>query len=414
MNCIMSITKKPQDYQCLFLDMNSFFAAVEQQVQPIYRDKPLGVTPYTGDSGCIIAASKDAKKIGIKTGTRVGEAKSIYPFIRIVEARPALYTIYHNQIKKVLESFSPHFVPLSVDEFVVELDPNEQNFWTTSNLARKIKRAICEEVGDYLTCSVGVGPNRFLAKMAAESQKPNGLVILKLSNLLNFYSMLYLQNLTGINFRMERQLKDLNIYTPLDLYNLSLIDAQRMLKHWGRMWYFRMRGYEVDCVGSSTQTIGHSHVLGPEFRNKSGAIGVLNKLLEKTSYRIRKQRYLAGGINIVIRFSGGSSFVNTKKVHRFCDDFSFRKLALNMIENCPWSKNPIFIAISVFDLSSTKYQQTSIFEEIEKSQKASEILDLLNDKYGAKTIYNASTYKAIDSAPDRIPFGSVRYDIKHT
>ncbi|MFH1749912.1 MAG: hypothetical protein ABH837_03420 [bacterium] len=410
----MSITKKPRDYQCLFLDMNSFFAAVEQQVQPIYRNKPLGVTPYTGDSGCVIAASYAAKKIGIRTGTRVGEAKSIYPFVKIVEARPALYMIYHNEIKKVLENFSPHFIPLSVDEFVVELDPSEQNFWTAHKLAFKIKKTICKEVGDYLTCSVGVGPNRFLAKMAAESQKPNGSVILKISDLSNFYSKLQLQDMTGINFRMDRQLRDLNIYTPLDLYSLSLADAQRMLKHWGRMWYFRMRGYEVDDITSDTQTIGHSHVLGPEFRNKKGAIGVLNKLLEKTAYRVRKQGYLAGGINIVIRFSGGGSFVNTKKVCRFYDDFSFRQSVLGMIENCPWSKNPIFVAVSVFNLSSQKYQQVSIFKEIEKSKKASEILDELNDKYGAKTIYNASTYEAINSAPDRIPFGNVRYDIKHT
>ncbi|MFC1656623.1 hypothetical protein ACFL14_01490 [Patescibacteria group bacterium] len=394
--------------------MNSFFAAVEQQVQPIYRDKPLGVTPYTGDSGCIIAASRAAKKIGIRTGNRVGQAKSIYPFVKIIEARPALYMIYHKEIKKVLENFSPHFVPLSIDEFAVELSPNEQNFWTAYKLAKNIKTAIREEVGDYLTCSVGVGPNRFLSKMAAESKKPDGLVVLRLADLYDFYSKLHLQDMTGINFRMDKQLRNLNINTPLDLYNLSLVDTQRILKHWGRMWYFRMRGYEVDNIQSNTQTIGHSHVLAPEFRNKKGALGVINKLLEKTSYRLRKHKYLAGGVSVVIRFSGGCSFVNTKKVCRFSDDFSFRSLAMSMIESCPWSKNPMFVAISVFNLSSQKHEQVSIFEQVKKSKKASEVLDKLNDKYGAKTICNASIYKAIDSAPDRIPLGNVRYDIKHT
>jgi hypothetical protein len=103
-NCVAMGIISPKDYQTLFLVMNSFFASVEQQVRPDLRGRPIGVTPYTGDSGCIIASSYEAKKMGVKI-CRVGEAKKICPQIKIIESRPALYMIYHKEIRKVIESF---------------------------------------------------------------------------------------------------------------------------------------------------------------------------------------------------------------------------------------------------------------------------------------------------------------------
>jgi len=94
---MFSLNQKPCDFQVLFLDMDSFFASIEQQVQPPLRGQAIGIAPYTGATGCVIAASKEAKTVGVKTGMGVGEAKRIYPKIKIVEARPALYMIYHQE-----------------------------------------------------------------------------------------------------------------------------------------------------------------------------------------------------------------------------------------------------------------------------------------------------------------------------
>ena len=407
----MSITQKPKDYQVLFLDMNSFFASVEQQVQPPLRGIPLGVAPYTGNSGCIIAASYEAKAMGIKI-CRVGEARKIYPKIKILEARPALYMLYHKEIKKVIEKFTPFYQALSVDEFAIRLSPSEQNYKKSVELALNLKKAINAEVGDYLKCSIGIGPSIFLAKMAGESRKPDGLTVVTLAGLKEFYhGLTKLRDLTGINFRLEERLQKFGIDSPTSLFNFSLPDLTRILKHWGRLWYFRLRGYEVDDHIIKTKTIGHSHVLPPEFRSKEGAISILKKLIQKTGFRLRKEGYFAAGIAVGIQFVDRGGFHLSRSVPSFCDNQTFTATVDDMLRSCRWQSRPILVSVSTFNLVKNAGGQVSIFEDIEKSKNLSKVLDKLNDDFGAGTIFPASVSTAMDSAPDRIPFGIPRYDI---
>jgi len=407
-------SKKPKDYQILFLDMNSFFASVEQQVQPTLRGIPVGITPYTGDTGCIIAASYEAKNQGVKTGTLVGEAKKICPKIKIIESRPALYTIYHQEIKKVLKNLTPFYQPLSIDEFLINLSPSEQNHQSSKNLALKIKREIYSSVGDYLKCSIGIGPNRFLAKMAGESQKPNGLTILNLKNLKDFYQkMPQLTNITGINCRLEKHLKKFQIDSPIRLYKTPLIRLRQTLNHLGRVWYYRLRGYEVDNWKSKTKTIGHSHVLAPEFRNQLGAKSVLKKLIYKVGYRLRKGDFNARGISVGIQFMNRTGFYKTKAVPQFSDNASLNHWTFEVLKECKWLAKPILVSVSVFNLEKSGNMQISIFEDLEKSKKISQTLDRLSDEYGPQVIFPASIFNAKESAPDRIPFGQPRYDIRN-
>ncbi|MEK7096367.1 MAG: DNA polymerase [Patescibacteria group bacterium] len=408
----MSITTPPKDFQIMFLDMNSFFASVEQQVRPELRGCPVGVTPYTEDSGCVIAASYEAKQQGVKIA-RVSEAKMICPTIKIVEARPALYMVYHKEIKRAIEHFTPYFKACSVDEFEIRLTPRDQSREAAEKLAGNIKRYIKESVGDYLRCSIGIGPSYFLAKLAGERKKPDGLTTLQLKYLKNFYSKIKLTDIPGINIKMEANLKILGINSPTDLYNFNLPDLTRTLKHWGRLWYFRLRGFEVDEMIIKNKTIGHSHVLPPEHRTKLGAEAVLTKLIHKAGYRIRKEGYQAGGVYVCIGFMGVSTFHQGKVFSPFCDDRTFYENAASILKNCPWRGRPINVAVSAFNLSKLGGDQISIFAEIEKRKAIARALDAINDEFGADTIYPASEYLAKESAPDRIPFGQPRYDIKH-
>jgi len=408
----MAINRRPRDYQNLFLDMDSFFASVEQQVQPPLRGKPLGVAPYTGNTGCIIAASKEAKKLGIKTGFLVGEAKRLFPKIQIIEAHPALYLFFHNQIKKIIESCSPFYQPLSIDEFNITLSPEEQNQIQSLKLARKIKKRIFERVGDYLTCSIGIGPSSFLAKLAGEQKKPDGLAIVKLKNLKNFYRRLDLTDLTGINFQMEKRLKKLGIRTSLELFSAPLPRLTNGLGTLGRSWYFRLRGYQLK-FNSQTKSIGHSHVLAPEFRNRTRALAVIRKLIDKAGYRIRKQGYQAQGVSISIKFFNGHFFHNRKKTPPFNDNHTFQRHIFKALDSCRWEGRPIYVAVSAFNLFKERRVQLDLLPELEKSRKISRTLDKINDRYGANTIYPASVFDAKEAAPDRIPFGQPRYQIRN-
>lgn len=401
----MSINIPPKDFQVLFLDMNSFFASVEQQVHPKLRGTPIGVTPYIGGTGCIIAASREAKKLGIKTGCLVREAKKICPGVKIIEARPALYTIYHKEIKKVIENFTPYYQMLSIDEFIAFLTPREQNYQTAMKLGQAIKDKIRSEVGDFLTSSVGIGPSRFLAKMAGERKKPDGLTNVKLSELEEFYSKIKLLDITGINHALEFCLKKSEINSPLDLYHTDLPRLRSVLNHAGRLWYYRLRGYEVDNQISQTKTIGHSHVLAPEARNPEGAKAVLRKLIYKSAYRLRQGGYLAGGVFVAISFYDGPSFRRGTKVSPFSDTRSFIVSILKLLEDCHWHSIPNYVSVSLFNLLSSKKIQLSIFPQIEKSRQLSEAMDMIDDEFGAGSIHPASAFASRDSAPDRIPFG---------
>lgn len=409
----MSINTPPKDFQVLFLDMNSFFASVEQQVRPELRGIPVGVTPYVGGTGCIIAASRESKEYGIRTGCLVREAKKICPRVQILEARPALYTLYHKEIKKVIESFSPYFQPLSIDEFVIFLTLREQNSQAARKLGQAIKDRIRLKVGDFLTCSVGIGPSRFLAKMAGERRKPDGLTIVKLSELEEFYSKIKLLDITGINQRLEFGLKKFGIDSPLNFYHTDLPRLRSALGHAGRLWWYRLRGYEVDEQISQTKTIGHSHVLPPESRNIEGAKSVIRKLIYKSAYRLRQGEYLAGGVFVAVSFYNGPSFRRGVKVSPFSDTKSFIEHVNKILQDCHWNSNPSYVAVSTFNLNSSKNIQLSIFPQIEKSRAISKAMDQIDDEFGTGFIHPASVLIARDLAPDRIPFGRPRYDIRN-
>jgi len=409
----MNINRPPKNYQTLFLDMNSFFASVEQQVQPPLRGVPLGVAPYIGGTGCIIAASREAKALGIKTGTLVRDAKRLYRDIKIIESRPALYMIYHKEIKKVIESFTPHYQVLSVDEFIINLISREQNYQASTKLGQAIKEKIRADVGDHLTCSIGIGPNRFLAKMAGERRKPDGLTVVRLSELENFYSQLKLLDICGINQRLELSLNRFGINSPLDLYHTDLPRLRSIFGHSGRLWWYRLRGYEVDDYVSSTKTIGHSHVLAPEFRNRAGAEAVLKKLIYKTTSRLRAQKFLAGGVFVAVAFYDGPTFKKGKRVLPFSDTRSFTSAVFEILKGCHWYSNPSYVSVAAFNLISSRATQISILPEIEKSRRISEAMDKIDDEFGVGFIHPASVFTARDSAPDRIPFGQPRYDIRH-
>src|SRR5207302_3894132 len=167
----------------LFLDMNSYFASVEQEVRPELRGKPTAVVTVDVDSTVCIAASYEAKKYGVSTGTQLGEAKKKCPELQVVEARHELYVEYHEKIKKAVEDNCLHISKIvSVDEMECRLMGRERQLKNAQALAQKVKETI-RSVGSTLRCSVGLAPNRFLAKVASNMKKPDGLVTLTLSQL---------------------------------------------------------------------------------------------------------------------------------------------------------------------------------------------------------------------------------------
>jgi DNA polymerase-4 len=144
--------------QWLFLDLNSYFASVEQELRPELRDRPMAVVPLLADTTCCIAASYEAKRYGVRTGTQVGEAKRLCPGIVLVEARHELYVDYHHRVVEAVESCLPVTSVMSIDEMACRLLGREQPLLAALELAREVKAAVRRKAGATLRCSVGWRP----------------------------------------------------------------------------------------------------------------------------------------------------------------------------------------------------------------------------------------------------------------
>lgn len=395
----------PKNTQYLFIDMNAFFASCEQQRHPEYRHKPVAVTPVAVPTGCIISPSYEAKAYGIKTGTMVRDAKKLCPQVALRESDVVLYFNFHQKLVQILSQFSPFLVVKSVDEAVIKLSPNEQNSNKAKDTALAIKNVIREKLGKYLRASIGIGPNVWLAKMAAESEKPDGLVELKLTDLPAFYQSSVLTDLKGINWSMTKQLNQQGIFKPLELYLSSAEDLRQKFGIIGEYWYLRMHGYDIDRFSSRTKTIGHSHVLEPKMRIWSKAWAVCQKLVERAGKRLRKERFMAGGVCLWIRYLGKLSWHKGIKTAEFSDSQTFLKAIARLWQEAPKDHLPLGMGIRAYNLTKSVNFQPKLFSKMQKTQDLYRAVDQINDLYGSFTIKPANILLVESAAPIRIAFG---------
>jgi DNA polymerase-4 len=251
--------------QWLFLDLNAFFASCEQQEIPALRGKPIIVVQTLTDSACAIAASYPAKRLGISTGTLVREARRICADVVPVQARHRLYTDYHERILKAVDTCLPVEKILSIDEVACRLMGTERQVPAARELAAKVKRALREQVGECLTCSIGLAPNVFLGKVASDIQKPDGLVVITQGNLPGVLLELELQDIYGIGERMEERLNRAGIFSVEHLWEAS---SHRLRQVWGGingvLFHQMLHGVDIQPPSSMySKSIGHQHVLEP-------------------------------------------------------------------------------------------------------------------------------------------------------
>ena len=202
----------------LLVDMNSFFASVEQQANPLLRGLPLGVSPrlrqgFGGQASnhknsCLIGTSKEAKAMGIKNGIPLYKARQICPQIIVIESEPEKYREVNRQINRIFSDYTQTLEPYSVDESFLDLSLSKLNPLV---IGAEIKQRIKQEVGEWLTCSVGIAPNKFMAKLAADLQKPDGLSVVWRENLAEIYKHKKLSDLWGIAHGWQKRLAKLNI-----------------------------------------------------------------------------------------------------------------------------------------------------------------------------------------------------------
>lgn len=413
----------------LFVDLNSYFASVEQQDRPELRGKPVGVVPMMADTTCCIAASYEAKAHGVKTGTIVADARRMCPGMIFVEGRHELYVDYHHRIVEAVESCLPVSAVMSIDEMACRLMGRERPLLAALELGRKVKTTIREKVGPMLRSSVGLATSRYLAKVASDMEKPDGLVALTLDMLPDALLKLSLRDLPGIGAQTEKRLNEKGIHTMDDLLALDCEQAGEMWGSvWGqRLWYW-LRGEDFEMSETEhLKSISHSHVLAPEMRKPEKAWAVAHKLLHKAAMRLRSHKLWASSIGLAVGFSVPRGMkapvsrfgVPTRGWHREirlmeCQDNQTLIGALCRLWNDKPKGNgfdePYFIGVSLNGLVPDRLHSLNLFDALENAKsraKLAEAMDQLNQKYGMSTLAPATMLAAYKAAPTRIAFHSI-------
>lgn len=427
----------------LHIDLNSFFASVEQQLHPEYRGKPTAVTATMADTGTIIAASYEAKAFGVKTGTKVGEAKRLCPGIALVNGNHTTYAKYSHDIAAAVERVCPVAHTPSIDEMVCQLMGREQEPPRARQIALAIKQAIKDDVGETLRCSIGMAPNRYLAKIASDMQKPDGLIGLLPSQLPRAIAHLELRDLPGVGARTEARLHAKGVRTMAQLLSL---DRNGMHSLWDSVWgdrlYHWLRGELTGDDGAPVssdvqKSLGHSHVLGPEYRTQEGAWAVAHKLLHKAAMRLRMEHFHTSALAVTLKFAltreeaaqaaklkhhtSGIKHSAWGMEARFrpCQDTLTLLEALKGIwrerPDGAEHQRPFFVGVTMRNLLLDSEVPQMLFEEPGHRNELSATMDKLNLKFGHSTVHFAGMLPARDSAPTRIAFTQipVQYGVEY-
>jgi DNA polymerase-4 len=401
----------------LFVDFNSYFASVEQQADPALRGRPVGVAPVMAETTCCIAASVEAKTFGVRTGTLVREARKLCPQIAIVPAQPSLYVEYHHRLKDAIETCIPIDYVGSIDEVACELVGRERVRANAVAIAQRIKTAV-RGVGDWLRCSVGIAPNHFLSKTATDMQKPDGLIVLEQSDLPHALHRLELSDLCGIGPNMEQRLHAGGIRT---VAQLCALDAAAMREIWGGIegerFFEGLRGQWQTHRESARASLGHSHVLGPQWRTPAGARAVLKKLLVKAAMRLRHEGFVAAALSVRVRHLGADAWHGESRFESTDDSREFlRQLAHALEQRDRYTLRlplrggkpvPLAVGVTLHHLQRRGESTGSLFANEAKNRAVNGVLDRINQRYGGNTLYFGGMQSALEAAPMRIPFSSI-------
>ena len=397
----------------MHIDLNSCYAIIEQQANRLIRNKPVGVAAYASPRGFIIASSYEARRLGIKM-MQIQEAHKITKDIIILTPDPEKYFDAHRRFREVLERYTDNVTPKSIDEFVVDFTGSRaiQQGKSLVDVGNQIKKDIKASLGDYVTVNIGIAPNRFLAKVAAGMDKPDGLDVIRAEDIRNIYGQLDLMDLPGINYRYKARLNLAQIFTPLEFMDAPMhkLKLEVFKSIVGYYWYLRLRGYEVDAAKFKTKSFGNDYAVGEKTSDPEKVARLIMKLSEKTGRRLRKHDFQAQGVYLGMAFENqswwGKSY-RTKSLIYSTQDIYLSLMRLFRRVEIP--ARVTHINIAVFDVVPATPIQLGLFDGTRlDTHSLARASDVINDRYGEFTVVPASMANMQDVILKRVPFGSVR------
>jgi DNA polymerase IV len=330
------------------------------------------------------------------------------------------YVEFHERILDEIDKHIPVTKVCSIDEMACMLMKNEMTVARTTEIAKSIKAGIAKNIGEYVRCSIGVSTSKYLAKVATDMQKPDGLTVLQLQDISTRLLELKLRDLPGIGPNMEKRLNNAGIY---DMQKLLSLQPKHMRAVWGsiwgeKMWYY-LRGYDLLDEETQKGSVGHSHVLSPEMRPPAQAYTIARRLTMKAAARLRRMDYYAGAFSVSFRIENGPRLGLEAKCEPSQDSFTFQQLLdeiwHELMKECKNRRiKKVNIVLHGLVEAKNLHVQPDLFESLKqpkeqnqrvKNEKISAAMDALNRKFGRDTVLLGMTAgKASDSTGSKIAF----------
>lgn len=401
--------------QIMHIDLNSCFAMVEQQSKPHLRGKPLGVTNRITKHACMIALSYEAKALGAKVGMRRDEVEKLVPGLIVLETDPPKYHYVYQKLVAIMKSYSPNITMKSIDEGVIDFTGTRSiNSRSLVDIGHEIKQRLVDEVGEHMTCNIGISTNRFLAKLAAGQNKPNGLTVITGRNIPQWLGKLKLTDLPGIASKFERRLVLEGIYSPTDFLvaPAAVLKAKVFKSIYGEYWHQRLRGWEVDDVATKLGIVGRQYVLESPSIDETLLQNRLAHLSYSTGRKLRYNVRSSRGVYVYARMRTGEYwFARQSYKQPFFSDQIIYEHAKNLFATRPKHMYIKELGVTCYKLEPlvASTGQLDIFGEHNRSEQLTHAIDAVNDRYGMGSITFAVAMGASKQVKQKLPFGSIKY-----
>lgn len=394
----------------MYMDMNSCFATVYQQGHIALRGKPLVIVAYDSPKGMILSPSIEAKKVGIKMGMSLRDARQIYPAVISRLSDVDMIRDVHDRFMKIFLDYSPSIEAKSIDEAAIDFTGLENiHQKSLPEIGQEIQKRMKSEIGEWIKCSIGIAPTRWLAKTASEIKKPEGLETIDHKNLKESLGKFKLIDLCGIGLASEKRLNSYNIFTTQQFLNTDEYTLRKKIfkSIVGTHWYKRLRGWEVDEKQTIRKSYGQQYALSRPTKDKDEIFKIIMQLTEKMGRRLRESKMAASGIAMGMMYQdhtcNGKSKKIEKKLFTTIELFSEIKKIYNEINV---GKVIRLISVSCFSLSNKDIYQENLFQDNSiKMTKALLAADQINNKYGEYTVTSALSKDMDKLILDRIAFG---------
>ncbi|SJZ53852.1 DNA polymerase-4 [Trichlorobacter thiogenes] len=373
------------DRVILHIDMNAFFASVEQQANPDLRGKPVAVVG-SGHRTVITTSSYEARSFGVKTGMAIWEGKRACPELIIVVGDNKKYTDASRQIIAMMRQYTPLVEVFSIDEAFLDVTHSYALFGTAETIAHQLKTRIRDELG--LTCSVGIAPNKLLAKLASDMQKPDGLTVIAPDRIKEVLESVTIGDLCGIGRKLERQLNLLGIKK---CGQLGRFPADILSRKFGIIGpRLRQMGQGIDNSpvvategDEQVKSIGHSMTLGKDIDTRQEILRYLLQLSEMVGRRARRYGVTGRTVSIYVRFA--DFFTNIQKQTTLNSHINqsgaIYKTAVRLLDGMEISQPVRLLGVCLSNLEYQE-QQPSLFAEERRQEQLARAMDAVNDRFG--------------------------------